>query len=232
MPRSGREAQAVAVSQTRTTLWLLAFALLTDCNGDGAHAGASSSASALWIPEAPTRESPPSPPPSIVASARGPRTLGSVQLDARALGWSPPAKFEIGAAFAHLREEWPTPRGGLPRLVFDRIDLYSKAVRDASCDGATLALAAPAIPELITLQSDRRVDVEWEKDFAIGDDFDLCFLRPGKQTPSCSDFELGRSSVILSLGRERVKGFINASAAAGTVKGSFNAEICPIPALE
>jgi len=212
---------------------LLVGFCLTACDEKPSYTAGSASA---WVPQAPTREHPlPSAPLSASAIAPAPK-LGSLTLDARSLGWDPGTKLEIGAAFAHLKEEWPNPRGGLPRLVIDSIELYSVGATGMSCSTPGVA-AAGSLPTAIVLQGKHKTDLEWEKDFAIGDDFELCVvsaLPPGSAKPvlTCPSFELSRPNVVLSLSRDRAKGFVNAKGSVGSVNGHFNAEVCPLPPLE
>jgi hypothetical protein len=189
-----------------------------------------------WVPEALTREHPiASVLPRVSASAPAPRP-GSLTLESKSLGWAPGKQMTIGAAFAHLLEEWPTPRGGLPRLVIDRIELYAAGATGASCSSSGSTPPAGETPTAIVLQGKRKVEVEWEKDFAIGDDFELCVIGAGtgKQSPAlaCPGLDLGRANVILSLSRDRVGGRLNATSEIATVKGRFSAVVCPLPPLE
>lgn len=193
-----------------------------------------------WVPEALTREHPIAsmlPPPS--ASAPPPRP-GSLKLESKSLGWPAGKEMEIGAAFAHLQEEWPTPRGGLPRLVIDRIELYAAGATGMSCTSSGNAPPGGGQPTAIVLEGKHKVEVEWEKDFAMGDDFELCVIgadppaRGSKAKPAlkCPGLDLGRANVIVSLSRDRLGGRLNASGDVASVKGRFNAVVCPLPPME
>lgn len=189
-----------------------------------------------WVPEALTREHPiASVMPRASASALVPRP-GLLALESKSLGWPSGKQLEIGAAFAHLLEEWPTPRGGLPRLVIDRIELYAVGATGASCTTSGSVPAGGDTPTAIVLQGKHRVEVEWEKDFAMGDDFELCVIGTGanKASPAlkCPGLDLGRANVILSLSRDRVGGRLNATSEIATVKGRFSAVVCPLPPRE
>ncbi len=213
---------------------LVAALMLAGCESS---TDAQSSASAApWVPEALTREHPIAsmlPPASASASAPRPSTL---TLESKSLGWPAGKQMEIGAAFAHLLEEWPTPRGGLPRLVVDRIELYAKGATGMSCTTSGSAPPDGATPTAIVLEGKHKVDVEWEKDFAMGDDFELCVIGAGtgKKGPAlkCPGLDLGRANVILSLSRDRVGGRLSAVSEIATVNGRFSAVVCPLPPLE
>jgi hypothetical protein len=214
--------------------------LLIGCESESAPL----SSAAPWVPEeALTREHPIAsmlpPPPSATA----PRPPGFLTLESKSLGWPAGTKLELGVAFAHLLEEWPTPRGGLPRMVVDRIELYAAGVTGVGCassgeKASPMPSSKPSggAPTAIVLQGKHRVEVEWEKDFAMGDDFELCVLGAATSKPgaslTCPGLHLGRANVILSLSRDLVGGRLNASSEIASVTGRFNAVVCPLPPLE
>ncbi|MBL8742895.1 MAG: hypothetical protein JNK04_17420 [Myxococcales bacterium] len=190
---------------------------------------------APWVPEALTREHPIlSAPPS--ASVSAPPPPGFLTLESKSLGWPAGTRMEVGVAFAHLLEEWPTPRGGLPRLVFERIELYAAGTTGASCTTSGTAPAGQVTPTAIVLEGKRRVDLEWEKDFAIGDDFELCVLgAPRGKAGSkleCPGLDLGRPNVIVSVSRDRIGGRLSLKSDVASVSGRFSAVVCPLPPLE
>jgi hypothetical protein len=206
--------------------------LLTACESESA----TSASAQPWVPEAPTREHPiASMLPTVSATATPARPL-TLTLESKSLGWPAGTQLEIGAAFAHLVEEWPTPRGGLPRLFVDRIELYAAGVTGMSCGTSGTRAPDGKKPSAIVLEGKHKVEVEWEKDFAIGDDFELCVIAAGtgKKSPSlsCPGIDLGRANVILSMSRDRIGGRLNAVSETATVKGRFSAVVCPLPPLE
>ena len=121
-------------------------------------------------------------------------------------------------------------------MFVDRIELYAAGATGMSCGTTGSTVPDGKKPTAVVLEGKHKVEVEWEKDFAIGDDFELCVIvaGSGQKSPSltCPGLDLGRANVILSMSRDRIGGRLNAKSERATVQGRFSAVVCPLPPLE
>ncbi len=145
---------------------------------------------------------------------------------APSLGVPHEVETELGAARAHLLEEWPTPRGGLPRLLLDRVELYPSGVDPGNCTEHASAMSARTNLPLVVLRGLGGVELEWERDFALGDDVEVCVAKPDGL--ACHAAPLPRHQVVLSIGPDRVGGRIRLTAGTERINARFSAVLCPV----
>jgi hypothetical protein len=147
--------------------------------------------------------------------------IGMLEIDGVA---GAPEKVEIVAAYAYFLE-WPEATNLEPAMRLSHIDLLLDANDDrgCGCEGAPSKKGGKL--QRVELRSKGGDALHWETDIALGDEVDLLLhgLPP-------SEFAFDRWGVVLSIGRERVRGFVRYDDARRHVHGRFRAEVCPPPA--
>ena len=136
---------------------------------------------------------------------------------------------EIAAAYAYLVEQWPVADEVEPSVRLLRIDLLLDPDLDHGCQ-RELTTASPRTDARLTrvvLEGQGRQPLKWETDIAVGDDLRLCL---DDTSGGCDEAPLRRGEVVLSIGRERVRGLIRAAGPRAGLRGHFVAEVCLTPA--
>lgn len=136
------------------------------------------------------------------------------------------AHLELAAAHAYF-VTWPGP-GIEPLLFLDRVELIADAADDHGCVREPPAEAGTSRDSVrVVLRGHGAEPLAWDTDHALGEDVALCVAR--RSAPEdCAAFVPTRRGAVLSVSRERVRGFVHVRGETGDLRARFHADVCPL----